>query len=43
MSSLRNMTDSTAALVESASDGAVGSGHNDPESFLDVISECSPE
>ena len=37
MSSLRNMTDSTSALVESASDGAVESDHSEPESFLDVI------
>ena len=37
MSSLRNMTDSTSAPVESASDGAVESAHSEPESFLDVI------
>lgn len=37
MSSLRNITDSTAALVESAYDGAVESGHSEPESYLDVI------
>jgi hypothetical protein len=37
MSSLRNMTDSTAAVVESASDGAAESAHSEQESFLDVI------
>jgi hypothetical protein len=37
MSGLRNMTDSTSAVVESASGGAAESAHSEPESFLDVI------
>ena len=37
MSSLRNITDSTAVTVGSACDGAEKIAHSEPENFLDVI------